>query len=516
MGKKSVPASYRRDDWVPFATVALPSGYQALNAFRQLREFRKMHELCWREQMEPGKPLPQRRERMKMLMDQKANSVADLAAVLALQKKKGFEMEAAEGRLEEDVKKRWANMQKLARRAESGELEQLKEAWKKERTIKRLAEKLAKEDASEIAQGERIQAREKLAAMQRTIIAMHQALKAVATATEDPHTPLEILTMDKRPLPRKGRRRKLAKPRPPVMKLDGVTISWADFEDLKFAAAWPEEVEHDVLGIPPDPYKSPSVHTEPVLSLMTEEEYQQRLGEVIAERAQLEVEASEFVWSKPKTPLKDVTKRVTKHVINFMWKQPDGPTDKHQQRLEQFQERIAAHKKKVAMLYRAAPSEAVRDLREAMHMSILHELTNPKVEQRTRRTKPEEPALKVTKSAGQQKTRTVELKEPAPKLAPEPAPAPESAAEAEFAEGGSADNQQQHEAETASITPPQQQEAEVASTPPPQQQSPPQQPKRKQQPPQEQKEQPHPPSGVMGFLRRTFGGGGGGSKDGKD
>lgn len=71
--------------------VYFPSPHTGLAAFRKLREFRILHETRYpldiiteTEGRWKGSLLPKKR-RGKVLMDQKANSVADLAAVLQLQ-----------------------------------------------------------------------------------------------------------------------------------------------------------------------------------------------------------------------------------------------------------------------------------------------------------------------------------------------------------------------------------------------------------------------------------------------
>lgn len=71
--------------------VYFPSPHAGLAAFRKLREFRMLHEMSYpldiiteKEGKWKGSLLPKKR-RGKVLMDQKANSVADLAAVLQLQ-----------------------------------------------------------------------------------------------------------------------------------------------------------------------------------------------------------------------------------------------------------------------------------------------------------------------------------------------------------------------------------------------------------------------------------------------
>ena len=91
MGKKSVPATIRRDMWTPLCVLNFPNPYQGLHAFARLREFRERHETEWPiEDFTVTKgpnfgSLLGRKERTFKLMDQKANSIADMAAVLAIQ-----------------------------------------------------------------------------------------------------------------------------------------------------------------------------------------------------------------------------------------------------------------------------------------------------------------------------------------------------------------------------------------------------------------------------------------------
>ncbi|KAK1727940.1 transcriptional regulation of mitochondrial recombination-domain-containing protein [Colletotrichum acutatum] len=111
-GKKSKPAKLRRDYWAPMALIQLPAGAGAAgqSVFQKLREFRRMHELAWEDDLlyrekrtELLKPkaikpwgakknadlvrvrkiVRNRHERSLALNDQRANSIADMAAVLA-------------------------------------------------------------------------------------------------------------------------------------------------------------------------------------------------------------------------------------------------------------------------------------------------------------------------------------------------------------------------------------------------------------------------------------------------
>ncbi|KAL9029831.1 MAG: hypothetical protein Q9196_001976 [Gyalolechia fulgens] len=90
LGKKTVPARLRKDLWTPLCLVQFPRPSQGLLAYRRLREFRRLHETSYPLSLitRPGSRhlLEPKKKRGKILMDQKANSIADLAAVLALQK----------------------------------------------------------------------------------------------------------------------------------------------------------------------------------------------------------------------------------------------------------------------------------------------------------------------------------------------------------------------------------------------------------------------------------------------
>ncbi|ESZ92992.1 hypothetical protein SBOR_6613 [Sclerotinia borealis F-4128] len=97
-GKKTRPAALRKDHWHPMALITFPSGASnsGLSAFQKLREYRKRHELSW----DPHSPLFKRipspgetdlqktrillpaKQRGRKINDQKANTVADMAAVL--------------------------------------------------------------------------------------------------------------------------------------------------------------------------------------------------------------------------------------------------------------------------------------------------------------------------------------------------------------------------------------------------------------------------------------------------
>lgn len=91
--KKSVVPALRKDMWSPLCTITLPEGSgstSGLSVFQKLREFRKLHELSWdptapefNREKEDGTSIPvTRKVRSHVLQNQKANTVADMAAVL--------------------------------------------------------------------------------------------------------------------------------------------------------------------------------------------------------------------------------------------------------------------------------------------------------------------------------------------------------------------------------------------------------------------------------------------------
>jgi len=90
--KHSTPPSLRRDMWTPHCVVSFPTPEQGHNAFRKLREFRKLHELCW-DKTNPEWIRESDRSRMKKIMNQRANTSADLARVLSMQAKQSVWMQ---------------------------------------------------------------------------------------------------------------------------------------------------------------------------------------------------------------------------------------------------------------------------------------------------------------------------------------------------------------------------------------------------------------------------------------
>ncbi|KAH6625516.1 transcriptional regulation of mitochondrial recombination-domain-containing protein [Boeremia exigua] len=117
IGKHSVPAALRPDEWQPHCVLTFPTAAQGHNAFRKLREFRKLHETSW-DKTNPGWTQLKVSLRIRKIMDQRANTTADIAEVLRLQEAHGAVMAAALAEQEKHaaacIDKKWADIAAIA------------------------------------------------------------------------------------------------------------------------------------------------------------------------------------------------------------------------------------------------------------------------------------------------------------------------------------------------------------------------------------------------------------------
>lgn len=206
LGKQTVPATIRKDLWRPLATVSFPHAHQGLLAYQALREFRKRHELEWDPAQFQGMS---KKQRGRKLRDQKANTVADLAAVLGRQEEVARESEG-----DREIK----SEEERSRRARLDEV--LKEK-------KHLRMELAK-----VAEGSKEEV--KVARYRELKRQKMRLMKDIAAAEAG-------IVKPKAPWERKTKQR-------PTMSMDGVKIEWADLLDAEFAKTWPQSVVHDVFA----------------------------------------------------------------------------------------------------------------------------------------------------------------------------------------------------------------------------------------------------------------------------
>ncbi|KAI0512670.1 hypothetical protein F5B22DRAFT_301236 [Xylaria bambusicola] len=85
-GKKLRPAKLRKDYWRPMAMIQFPDGQGEVgrSVYQRLRECKKLHEYSWGDSVlygEKGETLTTH-DRGRRLNDQRANTIADMAAVL--------------------------------------------------------------------------------------------------------------------------------------------------------------------------------------------------------------------------------------------------------------------------------------------------------------------------------------------------------------------------------------------------------------------------------------------------
>ncbi|KAI9928129.1 hypothetical protein ASPWEDRAFT_50596 [Aspergillus wentii DTO 134E9] len=210
-GKKTVPATLRKDMWVPYYSVHFNDTKVGLRAYHLLREFAMQRQLAppremvtiseqFLNQKRPRDPeearkfdekfkdkvgwLMEKKDRARVLMDQKATSVADIAAVLAIQ--------------EEEIKNGFADGKRgyLTRTAR-----------------RRRRDARTKEEAKAAEQAERVAEFE----------------KALSTP---------------------GVEYKIQEPQGGEYALsEGIKVLWTDVHDARYAQSWPEQVRHGELDL---------------------------------------------------------------------------------------------------------------------------------------------------------------------------------------------------------------------------------------------------------------------------
>jgi hypothetical protein len=214
-GKKTVPAELRRDMWTPYYSVHFGDARLGLRAFQLLREFSMRRQLspppemitvteeflASRRPKDPsaaeefdrlnkkriGHPM-EKRERARVLMDQKATSVADIAAVLEIQEK-----EIADGILDKELRQKQFRSQR--RRQREAIAQEAERAEQNNARIEALEQQLSEREGVEVKIGE---------------------------IGDYPETPGDV------------------------------KILWRDVHDANYAASWPEKVQHGELEIKRD------------------------------------------------------------------------------------------------------------------------------------------------------------------------------------------------------------------------------------------------------------------------
>lgn len=216
--------------------------------------------------------------RVATVLDQRANSVADLAAVLAAQEVLGAETikhrdEAAKGRRDFQVQ----TMLDLAKEAEQGGLAAI------DARLAELADMEAKADRlGEPMEISKTQMSRELKELNARKTKMQWSAETVQTAREEVKQSngnlspeqqearvREVLPSFPTPnssVPKRGSvRAAVARDNAPVFSTEGIVIKWANQLDAEYAESWPETVSHAAMGLAR--HRAPAAEQEAVLTV---------------------------------------------------------------------------------------------------------------------------------------------------------------------------------------------------------------------------------------------------------
>lgn len=307
-GKQTQAQQMRQDLFQPFAAIITPSPDFGMNVYQKLREYRHVRDYQWtfrptaeevQETLEKAieskrmpkfdNRLPTLKERGKLLMDQKASTIADLAHIL------GRETEIArnKGKLEEErIKKaeeikeaKWTRVEKVALRARAGELQKY-DAWVKRREeeietaesekskargkkglmmlkIKR-NELLRAKEALDFVQGLEVSLSQRLKWNQNLSTMVQSRTKRIVNPEKPPPPPEETEEEPEETAPHislKKKSKNMPNNSPPKIRFttdvretrDGyqgpedILIQWKDKNDAFYAYDWPPEVMHEQI-----------------------------------------------------------------------------------------------------------------------------------------------------------------------------------------------------------------------------------------------------------------------------
>jgi hypothetical protein len=241
--------------------------------------------------------------RVAAVLDQRANSVADLAAVLAAQEALGTKTQQNK---DEEAKSRRAfqvqTMIDMAKEVEQGALDQV------QLQIEQLKEQL-KSSAADGTEMSKTQLRKqltdtyarrtKLDYSSRNVERVKAELKesGVELSPEQQEARLRESLPEypaPRTIPKRGpMRARLERQNAPVFSTEGIVIKWANHLDAEFAESWPETIDHQPMGFARN--RAPNADQEPVMDVETSR--QRRSQAYLAKRGlaqqAAEVEVSE-------------------------------------------------------------------------------------------------------------------------------------------------------------------------------------------------------------------------------
>lgn len=279
-GKQTQAQEIRRDLFQPFAEIITPSPEFGMNVYQKLREYRHVRDYHWtfrptnqevQETLEKAiekkrmpkfdSRLPTLKERGKLLMDQKASTIADMAHILwreteSARRKKTLEEQGTK-KLERIKRAKWAEVKNMALRARAGELEKYnswvlrrEDAIKAAETDKNKAlgkkglmmlkikrnELLRAKEAVDFVDGREVSLAQRLK-WNRNLSAMVQSRTARIVNPEKPPPPPEVAE-EKEPEP------DVRQQQDGYQGPEDILIRWQDQNDAYYAEDWPPEVMH--------------------------------------------------------------------------------------------------------------------------------------------------------------------------------------------------------------------------------------------------------------------------------
>lgn len=214
--------------------------------------------------------------RVNAVLDQRANSIADLAAVLIDQEDIGVRTQ--QSRLDEAEKGRARDakiMLRLSKEFEKGGMEKI-EARRAE-----LMQKLeSPADAIEAAERNVPEIQHQLSALDTKSQRMRLSVDAVAEASQKVSKSLPEAQQQDQILaalpgfpanpasfvPRRGPlRARFQRENAPIFSTAGIVVKWANQLDAEYAEAWPETIDHQPMGLAR--HRAPRAHEEAVMDV---------------------------------------------------------------------------------------------------------------------------------------------------------------------------------------------------------------------------------------------------------
>lgn len=242
---------------------------QGTDALQTLLSFRKLHQLCWKD-LTPDFRIMGKKRLIKKLMNQKTNSVADLAKVLELQEQKAEEMQSASAqRLKEQkqfLDKRWAELEKIAKSVDQGAVEDLEKKIRDCKSI--LGEKTDDRKASARLQAQIQQYERNIPTLKWTHSVVQSHAQSQRQIDREYQKTVDKLEAKREKLRTAGQvaeaeaiknpqkkdnpvRMSLLpaalKSRPKPFEVHTIDIEWADLEDANYAEKWPKSTVHGVM-----------------------------------------------------------------------------------------------------------------------------------------------------------------------------------------------------------------------------------------------------------------------------